>query len=123
MANAKAKSTAKTQKTNLHQPKAVLQKVKKTVTKAGKKGGSAQMMGATAGAVVGATVGGIAGAVLSDKKTRRDMGQKITEFTRTAVDRVEKMSDKAVDVSMSARKSVNELANDSDTLNKKIQKN
>lgn len=109
--------------------KAVAQKANKTVTKTkkaikelGKKGGNAQFIGATTGAVVGATVGGVAGAILSDKKTRRDVGQKITEFTKTAVDTAEKLSEKAVDVTDTARERANQLATQTRELEKKTSK-
>lgn len=116
------KTQSKQNDTNSSKPATALDKVKEVAQKAGKKGGSAQMMGATAGAVVGAAVGGVAGAVLADEKTRKDVGQKISEFTKSAADTAEKLSDKAMDVSAIGKESINELADDVDKLDKETKK-
>ncbi len=75
-----------------------------TQSKKGRKGGEQTqenqgmkvnpMAAATAGAIVGAAAGAVAGAVLSNEKTRKQVGDAFQTMRHRAMDSVQKMSDK-----------------------------
>lgn len=96
----------------------VKQTIDKVAKKAGTKGG-AQMMGTAAGVVVGAAVGGILGAAATDKHTR----DKLTQFSKTAVDTAEKLSAKATELSEKTDHATKQLAGDVKDLKEETRRN
>lgn len=76
---------------------------KNIIKKTGKKGGSTTMISTAAGAVMGATIGGLAGAALSDTKTRRMMGEKITDLAKGATETAKRLSEESGDIDKSVK--------------------
>ncbi len=116
------KNTHTTNSTMSKDTKQATQKVKHTINKVAKKAGTkggAQMMGTAAGVVVGAAVGGILGAAATDKNTR----DKLTQFSKTAVDAAEKLSAKATELSEGTDHATKQLAGDVKDLKKETQRN